>query len=399
MKYKILYLTYHPEIGGGETMLINLLLNLNKELFEPIVVVPKIGQLSEKLKQLNIQTHILPLNGYLIRTFFVPGMSPFGIYRFLRLAKKLKPHLIHVNHLNLAVYAGFAGRLLKIPIIATSHGPWDSVYFFQDIASTIFVDKILANTEDSAHAIVRRKIVDAKKVEVIYFGIDTNYFKPGDKQQARRTLRLPQNSLIVTIVGRLDPIKDHMTFLKAALLVSKKCTDITFFIVGSKLGDFSDNRDDNSYETRIKQFVNQHSSLAKKIIWGGFIDDMPTVYHATDILVSSSLSESFGIALCEAGASGIPVVATNSGGQHLVVKNGESGYLVKPRHPEQIAQKIMQLAKNLKLRQRLGLHAKNHIVKNYPIEKYVRKVQKIYLTHSTSSGLMLSKAEALEFLK
>ena len=381
MRYKILYLTYHPQIGGGETMLINLLLNLNKELFEPIVVVPKKGQLTEKLKQLNIQTHILPMNGYLIRTFFVPGMSPFGIYQFLRLAKKLKPHLIHVNHLNLAIYAGFAGKLLNIPIIATSHGLWDSVYFFQDIASTIFVDKILANTQATAHAIVRRKIVDVKKLEVIHFGIDTNYFKPGNKQQARRTLGLPQNSLIVTIVGRLDPIKDHMTFLQAALLVSKKCPDATFFIVGSKLGDFSGNDDDNSYEKQIKQFVNGQPILAKKIIWGGFIDDMPSVYHATDILVSTSLSESFGLALCEAGASGIPVVATNSGSQHLIVKYGESGYLVKPRHSEEIAQKILNLIFDKNKRQKFGQNGRNYIVKNYPIEKYVKKIQQIYLKH------------------
>ena len=379
MKYKILYLTCHPQIGGGETMLINLVSKLNKNLFEPIVIVPKKGQLSEKLKRLKIQTHIVPLSGYLIRLFFMPGISPLGLYRFLRVVENAKPHLIHVNHLNLAIYAGFAGKLRNIPIIATAHGLWDSVYFFQDIVNAVCTDIILANTQNVAHALVKRKIVDGKKVKVIHFGIDTEYFQPGNKKQARRALRLPQNNLIVTIVGRLDPIKDHMTFLEAALLVSKKYPDVRFFIVGSKLGDFSGKDDNNSYESRIKQFVNKHRTLSKKIIWGGFIDDIASVYHATDILVSTSLSESFGLAIGEAAACGIPVVATNAGGQRLVVKDGETGFLIRPRHSGEIAQKIITLAGNPKLRQKLGSVARDHIVRNYPIEKYVEEVQKIHL--------------------
>lgn len=378
MKYKILYLTYHHQIGGGETILLNLVSKLDPQLFEPIVVVPKKGQLSERLRQLNIQTYILPLNGYLIRMFFVPGMSPFGIYQFLRLVQKIKPNLIHINHLNLAIYAGIAGKLLRIPVIATAHGLWDSVYFFQDIVNRMFTDIILANTQDVADALTRRKIVDANKVKLIHFGIDTEYFKPGNKQKARRTLRLPQQNLIVTIVGRLDSVKDHMTFFKAALEISKRHPDIVFFVVGSKLGDFS-GKDDNSYTTRIKQFVNNYSVLAKKIIWGGFIDDMPSVYQATDILVSSSLSESFGLAIAEAAACGVPIVATNSGSQHLLVKNGKSGYLVKPKHCKEIAQKILELAQNKKQRQTFGQNGRNNILVTFSIENYVNQVTKNYL--------------------
>src|SRR3989344_6255746 len=121
MKYKILYLTFHPEIGGGETILLSLISKLDKKKFEPIVVVTKKGQLSKRLRELKIKTYILPLPEYLIRTLFIPGASPAGIYRFYKLCKKIKPDLIHINHLNLVVYAGISAKLLKIPIVATAH--------------------------------------------------------------------------------------------------------------------------------------------------------------------------------------------------------------------------------------------------------------------------------------
>src|SRR3990167_427281 len=120
MKKKILYLTFHPEIGGGETILLSLISKLDRKLFEPIVVVTKKGQLSKRLRELKIKTYILPLPGYLIRTLFIPGASPVSIYRFYKLCKKIKPNLIHINHLNLAIYAGISSKILKIPSIATS---------------------------------------------------------------------------------------------------------------------------------------------------------------------------------------------------------------------------------------------------------------------------------------
>ena len=111
MKLKILYLTQHAEIGGGETILLSLLEKLDRNRFSPHVVVPKQGTLTKELESRKVPASVLSLPGYLIRTLFIPGMSPFGIFRFMKLVKKIKPDLIHLNHLNLAVYAGIAGRL------------------------------------------------------------------------------------------------------------------------------------------------------------------------------------------------------------------------------------------------------------------------------------------------
>lgn len=389
VKYKILYLTYLPQIGGGETILLSLLSKLDRKLFEPIVVIPKRGQLYKKLQNLKIKAYVLPLNGYLIRTFFIPGMSPTAIYNFSKLVQKIKPDLIHVNHLNLAVYAGIAAKLLKVlpagrqvPTVATAHGKWDSVYLYQDFISNIFIDKILANTESTAQNLLRRKIIKPQKVQVVPFGVDTNRFKPATRHQVpttRKALGLPPNGLIVTIVGRLDPAKDHLTFLKAARIIQNKLKKAKFFIVGSKLGDFSGHSD--SYYKKINHFLSVNPSLAKKVVFGGFIESMPAVYNATDILVSTSPRESFGLALAEGAACGLPTVTTAGG---TIVKNGQTGFLVQPQNPKAIAEKILTLAKNSKLRKEFGENGRKHITRHFQLQPYVARIENVYLSLLTN---------------
>ena len=324
-KSKILYLTFHPDIGGGEAILLSLLTKLYKNIFEPTVVVTKKGQLSKALSKIKIKTYILNLSPYFIRELFIPGMSPIGIYKFTKLAKKIKPDLIHVNHLNLAVYAKAAAIPLKIPVVATAHGNWDCIYFYQDLVNRFCTDKIFANTPETAKSLLRQKIIQKNKVTIIPFGIDTNLFKPATRHQVpgtRHQLGLPQNDLIVTIVGRLDPVKDHLTFLKAAKLINEKLNNVTFFIVGSKLGDFSNQS--GTYAKQVQDYLSKNPALEKKVVFGSFINSMSSVYHATDILVSSSPKESFGLALAEGAACGLPLIATSD--QKLIVKNGQKNF-------------------------------------------------------------------------
>ena len=311
--YKVLYLTQFAQIGGGETILLSLLTKLDKKIFEPTVVVTKKGQLSKALSKLKIKTHILNLPPYFIRTLFIPGMSPIGIYKFTKLAKRISPDLIHVNHLNLAICAKAASTVLKIlpagrqvPVVATAHGNWDCIYFYQDLVNQFCTDKILANTQELSKRLTKRKIVNPEKVELVPFGIDINKFKPStinNQLLTRKLLGLPQNDLIVTIVGRLDPAKDHLTFLKSANLVQEKLKGVTFFIAGSKLGDFSGSPREagqsSSYAKQIQDYLSKNPALAKKVKFGGFINSMPAVYNATDILVSTSPRESFGLAIAE----------------------------------------------------------------------------------------------------
>lgn len=374
-KLKILFLTFHPQIGGGENLLLTLISNLDRKKFIPIVVIPKKGQLWQKLQKLKVETHILYLSGYLIRRLFIPGISPVGIINFYKLVKKIKPDLIHVNHLNLAIYAGIAAKLLKIPIVATAHGSWDIIYFYQDFAN-LFINRIFALTGEIKRKLTKRNILNKQRISIIPPGIDTNYFQKGNKKTARKKLNLPTNDIVITIVGRLDPVKDHITFLKAAQIVNEKVQNITFFIVGARIGDFTGRK--NNYLDEIKNFLKKHPQLNKKTVFGGFIEDMQLVYHATDILVSSSPKESFGLTILEGASCGLPTIATIG---NKIIKDSQTGFLVRPQNPKAIAEKILMLAKNSKLRKKLGENAQKHAKLHFQLQSYVAKIENIYMSY------------------
>src|SRR3989338_2424861 len=376
LKQKILYLTFHPNIGGGETTLLSLISKLDKTKYDPFVVVTANGQLKTALSKLKIKTFIIPLNGYFIRTLFMPGISPSGILALYKLARKIKPNLIHVNHLNLAIYAGIVSKLLKIPTIATAHGKWDSIYIFQDIITRFFINKVLAISPFVAKHLKDKGVLTSKQIETVPLAVDTNVFKPGNKRQSQKTLNLPKNKFIFTLVARLDPIKDHITFLKAAKIVLQQESDVAFYIVGSKAGDFSGQG--NNYSKQIDNYLKRNANLKDKVILGGFQSFMPTVYRATDILVCSSKEESLSISMMEGAACALPLISTNRGGSKLIVKEGLNGYLVPPQNPDLLAQKMLKLKKDKGLRELFSKNSLKIAKSYYDISRYVKRLETIY---------------------
>lgn len=380
--YKIVYLSQFSNIGGGETILLYLLSKLDRKIFQPVVILPLKGQLSKKLNKMDVTTYYIQLSPYSIRTFFVPGFSFKGAYELYKLVKTVNPDIIHLNHLNLAFYAGSAGKLMRIPVLATAHGPWDSYYFYQDLITNLFVDKILANTNILKTQLTKRGLITDKKVQVVAFGVDLDLFQKSSQKKARLGLRLPEKAKIVTIVGRLDPIKDHLTFLEAASLIIKDVPRAYFFIAGSAQGDFSCPKPPNtpnSYLRSLQKFLLENPSLQTRVIWGEFQENMPDVYNASDVVVSSSLSESFGLSLLEASACAVPVVTTNRGGQKLIIKNGKSGFLVPPKHPGSLAQKTVMILKNPKLQKELGRNGRK-FAQQHSLDYYTDTIQNIYLS-------------------
>lgn len=373
-KHKILYITLFPNIGGGETSLFYLIEKLSRKKLKSEVVITSKGQVYSHLKKMGVKTHIINLPGYFLRTFFVPGASPSGIWKLYKLTRQIKPDLIHINQPTLVIYAGLVGKLLKIPVVATAHGFWDRLYFYQDVINNIFIDKIIANSPRLKKALLKRGIISASKVEAILFGIDTKVFKPGSKELAREKLKLPKDKIIITIVGRLDPQKDHLNFFRASEIVAKKIPNASFFVVGSKLGDFSE----TNYYQKIRNYIKDNPRLDEKIIWGGFIKNMPLVYQASDILVMASVFEGLPLTLLEAASSELPIVATKSGSVDLVVKNGKTGFLVPPKNNKELAEKMIALARDKILRMEFGKEARRLIVKNFTIERYAKRIEHIY---------------------
>jgi glycosyltransferase involved in cell wall biosynthesis len=166
---------------------------------------------------------------------------------------------------------------------------------------------------------------------VIHNGIDTEIFRRDEK--ARKRIRseweVRDEETLIGHVGRLDPMKDHPTFFRAAALLSHDRADIRIVCVGEGTCEYRDQL--HSFAKKV--------GLGNRIIWAGSRQDMPGVYSALDIAVSSSSwGEGFPNVIAEAMACEVPCVATDVGDSALIV--GDLGVVVKAGDPFLLAQGI-----------------------------------------------------------
>ncbi|MHC5827541.1 MAG: glycosyltransferase, partial [Nostoc sp.] len=162
----------------------------------------------------------------------------------------------------------------------------------------------------------------------------TERFQPNPEAglQVRTEWRISKDTILIGLVGRLDPMKDHPTFLKAVALLCKEREDIRFVCVG--MGS-------HEYAQELYQLA-EELEVAEKVIWAGGRADMPDIYNALDInCSSSSYGEGFSNVIGEAMACGVPCVVTDVGDSAWII--GDTGIVVPPNNPEALKAGITSL--------------------------------------------------------
>jgi glycosyltransferase involved in cell wall biosynthesis len=201
---------------------------------------------------------------------------------------------------------------------------------------------------------------------VIPNGIDTERYRP-DREAGRRVRTewgVTEAEILIGLVGRLDPMKDHPTFLGAAVLLAQARPDVRFVCVG----------DGPTPYKRELAALGETLGLAGRLIWAGPRNDMAAIYNAFDIVVSSSYGEGLPNVSGEAMACGVPCVVTNVGDSALIV--GETGVVVPPRDPAALARTCQQLLSPApRERQALGAGARARIELEFSVSRLVARTE------------------------
>jgi glycosyltransferase involved in cell wall biosynthesis len=199
-----------------------------------------------------------------------------------------------------------------------------------------FADLIIVNSEAGAahHAALG---YPRERMRVIPNGIDTQRFRfdADARAKVRGEWCVPDDALLVGLVGRLDAMKDHPTFLAAAARLAARDPRWRFVCVGEGKPD---------YAAALRAQADE-LGLADRLIWAGPRSDMPAVYSALDVLASTSYGESFPNVIAEAMACGRPCVVTDVGDCARIV--GECGAVVAPRDPQTFAAAIENMLPSL----------------------------------------------------
>jgi glycosyltransferase involved in cell wall biosynthesis len=360
-------------MNGAQMMLYKLLSRTDQNRFEPVVVtLMEGGVVMDKIHDLGVPIHIVDMSG---------GKSYFSaLWRLSSLLQSLHPDIIQgwMYHGNMALTLCNLSTLKKIPLIWNiRHSLYNLKYESKRTALIIRAgailsrspQKIIYNSRKSAEQHENLGYV-ADRTSVIPNGFDCSLFKPSlsARTKLNKELGIGNQNIVIGLMGRYHPMKDHANFIKAAELVANRFDNVRFVLAGSGM---------DSNNTAISELITRHGVMNKFFLLGER-KDISYLTAALDIACSSSsYGEAFPNVIGEAMACGVPCVVTDVGDSAWIV--GDAGKAVPVRNAEELANALTRLIDaGPEERSRLGNRARKRITNHFSLEKITHQYEALY---------------------
>lgn len=382
MKKTILFVHQSSDLYGSDKALLVLVKKLNKDLFLPIVVLPKRGLLYDELIQEKIRVIVTPVVNIHKKMFNIKGLFsiPFVLVKSIsKLHKELKNTKIDIVQSNTVVvtlgfiYAKLMGIKHYWHIHEVMDKPKIAVKIFPALVNR-FSDLTIFNSETTKESfcIVKPKIKE--KSIVIYNGIDREKEKLSQKEllELRKSLGFDENDIILGLVGRINKDKGHLLLLESFRKIVDKTNNVKLLFIGSSVE--GKEKIFNEIKSQIKNL-----DLDDKVKIIPFQIDIWKFWDLIDIAITpSTIKESFCLVALESMLSEKPVIASDLGALKEVVKNNETGFLFNVNSAQSLEEKITILIENKSLRLEFGLKGKRRALNKFTSDKYISQFEKIY---------------------
>lgn len=365
-KIRVLETIRQGQIGGGETHLLDLVDNLDKNVFDPVVLSFTDGPMVDRLKSMGITTHIIPTT------------KPFDFTKWKqvkRLMQAEKVELVHAHGTRANSNVTWAARQLNLPLVYTVHG-WS----FHDNQSfplkklRVLGEKYLTNkssvnisVSNSVHETGKKYFSNYRSV-IIPNGINQQKFDPSRSlKDIRSELGISKDTILILFLARFTEQKQPLTMIRSFCKAAAQQSNLRLLMVG-----------DGELKREADALV-ANSGMSDKIIMLPFRQDVPDILAAADIYVLPSLWEGLPLGLLEAMAMGKAVIASKADGTKEVIQHNINGIMVNVENLEsEVSQAIIQLGNDATLRQRLGEAARATITNTYSAARMTRQVEEIY---------------------
>lgn len=379
-KKKILYLVTLSEMAGAQNYLADLagvFKNHPNYEVEAAAGGKKEGQLIKMLVKMGVKTYYLR---HLQRKInFYNDLNAF--FSLIRLFRKSRPDIAHLNSSKSAVLGALAARLAGVKnIVTTVHGSVmnerlsplkRSIYWLAEKYTGWLTDVFICVSEKDKKTLLEKRLASAGKIQVIHNGINDSQINYLVRDQARGRLseiikeKIDGRGLWIGTVANLYPNKGLAYLVEAARIARQYENNLRFIVIG-----------EGPERKKMEKAITE-AGLAENFFLAGEIEQCRSWLKAFDLFILPSLKEGLPYALIEASAAGLAIIASEVGGIPEIITPELNGLMVQPGNPTALAEKIIYLANNQEKRNFLGEKAKEN-AKRFSLEKMSAKTGQIY---------------------
>ncbi len=368
-------------VGGAQENTLFNCLDLEREHGDQVLLItgPSVGPEGDLLSQGRAGELRVSVVDTLCREIN-PAKDLLAYWKIKRLIKEFQPDVVHTHSAKAGVLGRSAASNLSVPaIIHTVHGaPFHQ--YQGSVTRSIFrlverwaakrCHRIISVADAMTSLMVNSHVADESKFVTIYSGMDVKPFLSArdERLAIRSRYGIEDHHLVIGKIARLFRLKGHDDVIAAARNVIRHQPNARFLFVG----------DGVLRQTLQKRICDL--GLDDFFIFTGLVDpsEVPNLIGAMDLLVHASYREGLARALPQALISGIPVVSYDIDGAREVVLNHKTGVLVQPGNIEALANGILELSSNQKIRQQYGLQGRNLFTEQFDHREMTRKIRDLY---------------------
>ena len=379
-KLRVVRLFSRLNIGGPAIHVILTTKGLDPQRYDSLLVVGREGDREGNFmgfaEAKGIPMRVIPTFGRRID----PLRDLITLVRLFVLMKRERPDIVHTHTAKAGALGRLAARMAGVPVVVhTFHGSVFDGYFGPRVAGFFqWVERMLARSTDAIVAVservaadlIERRIATREKIAVVPLGLELDRFRDVElhRGELRRELGLPLQARLVGCVGRLVPIKDLPTLLRAMVELAVAQPEAVLLVAG-------DGPERPALERQAHRL-----GLGSRVRFLGFRDDLERIYADLDVAVNCSLNEGTPVSLIEAMAAGVPVVATSVGGTPDLLEEGRLGKLVPPAEPTALGAGLSEILSSTNGRlERITSRARRSVTQRFGLERLLGDLDTLYV--------------------
>lgn len=301
----------------------------------------------------------------------------FACAEIERIIKDEQIEIMHAHTRVAQVLTYLVSKRTNIPYVTTCHG-----FFKPRIFRRVFPcwgETCIAISEAVRAHLVNDFGVKKENIAVVHNGVEIERFSPDkfsrmEKDEFKKSYGLNSDSPVIGTVARLSPVKGQRYLILAMKNIVKAKPETQALLVGN-------GPEKGSLINQVKEL-----GLEKNVFFSPSTLDTTIPLSIMDIFAFPSLIEGLGLAIIEAQAMSLPVVASDVGGIYTLVKEGSTGLLVRPKDAQTLAEAILKLLKNKNLAQELGARARDQVLNRFNLSKMIDGIEQVYKTVVRSFG-------------